>query len=123
MIKARYERTALPDAFNKRFEHVHKKIKKILKDHSHDTYGLFIDVSPEEELQDGVEYHIRLIMLVIERDDAHDQLLESIVQEINDGITVVEYRVKSLDEMSVSEYLEFKELWLVELSYQGDGPG
>ena len=120
LIKARYERTALPDAFNMRFPD--RKIKKLLKNHSHDTYGLFIDVSPEEELSDGFEYHIRLVMLVIEREDAHDQLLESIVEEINDGISVVEYRDKSLDEMSVSAYLEFKALWLVELSYQGDKP-
>ncbi len=120
LLKARYERTALPDAFNIRFPH--KTIKKILENHSHDTYGLFIDVHTEEELQEDVKYNIRLIMLVIEREDAHEELLESIVQEINDGITVVDYRVKSLDEMSVSEYLEFKELWLVELSYQGDEP-
>lgn len=120
LIKARYERTALPDAFNMRFPL--KKIKTLLKNHSHDTYGLFIDVIPEEELQDGVAYHIRLVMLVSDREDTHDQLLESIIEEINDGISVVEYRVKSLDEMSVSEYFEFKALWLVELSYQGDEP-
>ncbi|HHS2948523.1 TPA: hypothetical protein ACTEL6_001730 [Legionella pneumophila] len=118
LIKARYERTALPDAFNTRFPL--KKIKKLLKNHSQDTYSLFIDVHPEEELNESDEYHIRLIMLVIEREDAHEELLENIVEEINDRINVVEYRVKTLDEMSIGEYLEFKELWLVELSYQGD---
>ena len=118
LLKARYERTALPDAFNMRFPF--KKVKELLKDHSHDTYAFFIDVQPEEELGGGEEYHIRLIMLVIKREDAHDELLESIVVEINDGINVVEYRVKTMDEMSVGEYFEFKELWLVELSYQGD---
>ena len=118
LLKARYERTALPDAFNARFPL--KKIKKLLKDHSQDTYSLFIDVSPEEELYDSGEYYVRLIMLTIDREDDHEELLESIVEEINDGIKVVEYRVKTLDEMSVSEYLEFKVLWLLELSYQGD---
>lgn len=118
LLNARYERTALPDAFNARFPL--KKIKNLLKDHSQDTYALFIDVHPEEELDESEEYHIRLIMLVIEREDAHEELLENIVEEIKDRINVVEYRVKTLDEMSVAEYFEFKELWLVELSYQGD---
>ena len=53
-------------------------------------------------------------MLVIEHEDAHYQLLGSIVEEINDGISIVEYRVKSLNEMSVSEYLEFKELFVLQ---------
>jgi len=118
LLKARYERTALPDEFNARFPL--KKIKNLLKDHCQDTYALFIDVHPEEELHESDEYHIRLIMLVIEREDAHEELLEGIIEEIKDRINVVEYRVKTLDEMSVGEYLEFKELWLVELSYQGD---
>jgi hypothetical protein len=118
LLKARYERTALPDAFNTRFPL--KKIKKLLEGHSQDTYSLFIDVRPEEELHESDDYHIRLIMLVIKRDDAHEELLENIVEEISDRINVAEYRVKTLDEMSVSEYLEFKVLWLVELSYQED---
>lgn len=71
-------------------------------------------------MNESDEYHIRLIMLVIEREDGHEELLENIVEEINDRINVVEYRVKTLNEMSIGEYLEFKELWLVELSYQGD---
>jgi hypothetical protein len=117
LLNARYERTALPDAFNARFPF--KKVKELLKDHSHDTYAFFIDVQPEEELS-GDEYYVRLIMLVIKREDAHDELLENIVEEIKDGINVVEYRVKTMDEMSVGEYFEFKKLWLMELSYQGD---
>jgi hypothetical protein len=118
LLKARYERTALPDAFNMRFPF--KKIKKLLKEHSHDTYAFFIDVNPEGELPQSSKYNIRLIMLVKKREDVFEELMENIVDEIKEGINVAEYRVKTMEEMSVAEYFDFKQLWLLELSYQGD---
>ena len=63
-LALRYERSALPDAFNMRLARLRKKTGKLHKRMSPHVSGLYVQLEPHDEISADAEYRINLLALV-----------------------------------------------------------
>lgn len=130
-IIKRYNRFAAPFEFNKRTKETRENIKKILKNANKNILGLFIKLNTNEELNPTEDYIMELHIFSesgISKETRLDisDTLENIVTYLKNtaGIKIKEnYRVLGLDEIYVSEYLEFKKWDYDYLSFRKESSG
>jgi hypothetical protein len=122
-IMKRYKRDAFPDEFNKRIQK--NKLKELLKNATQDIWRLCIQLNTYEEIPNNAVYSARLTMLVEIEDIPPDkyQDLSKILEQIVDvlekqkKIVVQNYRIKSLSEITLAEFLLLKEIDFDYLSF------
>lgn len=128
-LAGRYSRPALPTDFNNAIEHADKNLKKLrrlAKRLSPHTAGLYADILPNRDLQEGEKYRVNILALVIpsattkipEVDRDAKQLkaiLESAGMDVN-------YSVHSEDQISVSTTKRMQRFYLDDISYRENHP-
>lgn len=130
-LAARYNRPALPSAFERRFNEKwgksqRKKINKV----SGNILGIYVDIQPNEEIPDNDPYFIDLLFLITTQANEDPNLYEDIVNlsTLYRGImTDVGFKVGDIDIATKSDvslaFLEsYKRLILDSLSYKNDEP-
>jgi len=108
-VMNRVVRTAFPDAFNDRTEKALAKLEKRLKRHGGPLLGLYVNVTPWEELADDESYDVDFVGIVDEN-LALDQrtALEKVLGEIaaayeaEVGIECCDYRIEDEGEAALS---------------------
>lgn len=138
-ISKRYRRSAFPDVFNKRCKPIVNNIKQIFNGAIKDTYGLFIYLSTEKELEPNETYKI-IIRLLVPKDiyDNQEELLkiqddfEKILILFNSihGIKVLVNsqniggsQVQSDDDLTVYSWRKFKQWDFDYISFLNDENG
>lgn len=133
-ITKRYKRPGFPDAFNRRIDSkVIKRIKTILSEKAINTLGLFIRLSPEQELSPSETYKILVKMLVTKDiyevesnlpniEDGFDQIL--LLLEGVKNLEVIEgLQVQSMDSITANDFYELKQWDFDYISFQNDNDG
>ncbi len=105
----RIVRTAFPDAFNERTTKARKKMERQLKRGGEQLLGLYINLTPQDELPAGQAYSIDLIGLVPEgieipqRQEIETMLGQiAVAYEKSDGVESCEYQVMDDGEFTYS---------------------
>jgi len=122
-LAKRYNRDAFPDAFNERMADKNKKkLQNILQKVGENIYKFLIKLDSYEELDENQAYKIELLLAYHQKNEdlALEDALEKMIDIIrkNSGIEVTEYRVKSLDEISLEDAGNFREWDFDYLSYR-----
>jgi len=117
-INNRYKRPGFPHAFNCRNSKIIKNIQKILSEEAKETYGLYIQLSSENELPENETYSI-LVKLLLPKNiyENEQQLLEiekgfdlilSLLNNVKGIKTIEGSQVQSMDDITVHQYQELK---------------
>ena len=128
-LAGRYQREALPTAFNQRIARSQKKRDKIYRRLSKRVSALLVKLTPNKELPDHEPYHILLLALVPADDhdprDVIENDLQALSQQISQdsGIVIDQSpQVVSETEISVALYRQFSPFPLEYLSLREDPP-
>lgn len=129
----RYKRIALPDAFNIRLGANLQVVKKLVKLHGTDIFGIYAYVDPDKELLDENETYRLFFYLVVPvdryRNDSKRAELEGLVPKLEgafarcNGIEIIQgaSQCKATTDVSLEDLLDFARLDLDHLSFeQGD---
>lgn len=127
----RYIRAAFPDTFNNRIFSARDKIEKILKRHGRDITGIYVAISPFDELLSDQPYKISIYATMhvdtykenIQRDlviDTTTKIVQAVAQ--CQGIEVIDYNVYSEEEISIAALRYLRQWDLDYLSFR-DIPG
>lgn len=130
-IAKRYTRSAFPDAFNKRTRSVINGIKSILKNDGGESFGLFVRLNTDRELDESEEYKLILNILFHPKysNDFSIAKFDSCLEKIEDqfsrvkGVALVQAQRLSIDELTYFEFLLLKK-WdfdYISLGVNADG--
>jgi hypothetical protein len=91
-LASRYQRAAFPNAFNQRIAAVKKSNRKLRAQAnklSASVSGLYLQLHPDKELEDGVEYSVNLLALVLAGSES-DTTSAEIVEPIEAMVQILE---------------------------------
>lgn len=124
-LGAHYTKPALPTDFNDALSAIpSKKRRKVEKDLSKDFLGFYVKIFPNRELQEGEQYEIQLLGLMMDESDensAKQSMLKYKGLIENSGIKVAATAVRRKSQVSIAMFDDFSRIYLDELSYrEGD---
>jgi len=111
-LAARYTRTAFPDAFNLRIAGALSSQARMLKSRGSDLSGIYIAVTPWDELNEGESYRVELYATMEidawENTDARQEmasLVDDLALAINhcEGIDVENHEIRSEEDISLAD--------------------
>lgn len=131
-MAARYNRPALPSAFERRFNDEWKKIKgdKYIKKVSQHIVGVYIDIFPDKEIEDDESYSVNLLFLITKESRDNSEILQKIEEltskykqvMIDAGFDMGEIAITIKEEISVATLESYKRLIYDNLSYKNEEP-
>lgn len=133
-LSNRYSRTAYPDEFNRRLRRnkTDKKIEKIMSQYGGNTKGIFVLLNTYGELPAESNYEFEFILLVEPRYyenevamEMIDECLEKIARCFDklDEIKLISYKIRSMEDISLYDFLKYKKWDLDYLSYNENADG
>lgn len=131
-LAARYNRPALPSAFEKRFNDAwnrgnrDKKMDRV----SESVIGVYVDIFPDKELNDTQNYDIDLLFLITEKvkeDSDFFQEIKALAEVYKQALTDANCNlggviIKTKQEVSIATLESYKRLIYDNLSYKNDQP-
>lgn len=126
-LAERYQRPALPDAFNRRLANQERALKKLFKRHSSQVSGLYVKLHPAGEVGDDILYRVNLLVLLpiqcVAQRDAVDAFARQMQEYLKKENVDMEYEVRTEAEVPISIYRNYKKLpGLDYLSLRGEPP-
>ena len=127
-LAARYSRPALPSTFNDRLRAADRKnkLRRQAKTAGADLLGVYVELFPETELDDGEHYTVNLLGLLPENFAKSRENAESVIAVHAEVMTNAGMRVNSRvvteAEVSIAAFKTFKRFNYDDLSYREDSP-
>ncbi|HHF3085174.1 TPA: hypothetical protein ACPJ1F_003383 [Vibrio diabolicus] len=129
-LGAHYTKPALPTQFNDMIADIRKKKKKPTRNKEKaltaDFLGVYVNIHPNRDLQDGEQYNVQLLGLVNPASDLGEaeECLKNYATILSDAGMNVKTVAKYSTQVSVALLQDFKRFYLDELSYseESDAP-
>ncbi|MGI2030473.1 hypothetical protein, partial [Endozoicomonas acroporae] len=129
-LSGRYNRPTFPTEFNNRLSKVdkgEKKRRKKFKRMDENLTGIYAAIYPDTEITKDKQYSVTLMGLVLAGTSDDDltkagQAVKELAGLMEDAHMDIQYNTIPEDEMSVSEYRQYKRFYLDGLSFQNDTP-
>jgi hypothetical protein len=125
-LAARYSRPALPTAFNDRLRNASNKLRKKAKSTNTQLSGLYVQISPDGDIQKEERYSVNLLGVVSagydgKTDEAMNRLNEyaEIMRNANMDVVV---GLKKENDISVATINTFKRFYYDDLSFRLGAP-
>lgn len=127
-LSARYSRPALPTEFNRRMSDADPKgrLRKIAKRCNEHLMGLYVEITPDTEVQEGEAYNVNLLGLLPSGFDGDRTQIDTAVKNYacilrNAGMEVM-HKIQTEDEISMATIKRFKRFYLHDLSFRETAP-
>lgn len=131
-LASRYKRPALPSEFDRRVESSwpEKKRKKAFGKLSEHIKGVYVEITPFNEIEESSDYHINLLILITEEAKSDSSIYEK-VEELADKfieavktsrINTIGRKIEIDKNVSLFRFQLYKRLNFDALSYKNDHP-
>lgn len=125
-LVSRYNRPALPTEFERRFNNQWNKSKrdKIVEKSNEFLLGIYVDITPDEEIDINEKYKASLLFLTTPSiSDENLNAIEELARKYQEyleaaDITVVGYDIKSEKQVSIATFKAYRRFYLDYLSYK-----
>jgi len=125
-LTARYSRPALPTEFNNRIANADPKgkLRKKAKSLNEKLSGIYVEITPFDELPEGENYYVNLLGLVAEINASEIPKAESSLTAIADILKAanmdVKTAVRSEADITIALIKRFKRFYFDDLSFKDD---
>lgn len=125
-LASRYNRPALPTEFERRFNSQWNKSKrdKIVEKSNEFLLGIYVDISPDKEIEINEKYVVSLLFLTTPSISNEDMnAIEELAKKYQEcleaaNITVARKDIKSENQVSIASFKAYKRFYLDYLSYK-----
>jgi len=124
-LAARYSRPALPTEFNNRIIANQKKLKKIAKKINKQISGIYVEITPNEEISNNQNYNVNLLAVLTPN---YSELISDIEKSIDEiaalmkdaGMVLSKPHIATEDKVSIATIKRFKRFYFDDLSFKED---